>query len=456
MSTSERHDGDRSVTSTDRTSRRDFIRRATIAGAGMGALGRISATRAQDTPSERVRVAVMGVNSRGDALARTFARARNCEVAYICDVDARAVDKTAAAIVAQTQRPARGVGDFRRALDDEDVDALVIAAPDHWHAPATLLALQAGKHVYVEKPCGHNAHEGELLVAAQAETGLLVQMGNQQRSAPRSIEIVDEIHRGLIGRPYFARAWYANTRGSIGKGTTAEVPHWIDYDLWQGPAPRTPYRDNVIHYNWHWFWRWGTGEINNNGAHEIDVCRWALNVDYPVRVTSSGGRFHFDDDWEMYDTQIASYEFEGGKSITWEGRSCNGRPIEGRGRGASIHGEEGTVVIDRSGYVVYDQGNNEIKRSLRGQTDPALDTRGGGDLTALHIDNFLEGVRGRQTLNAPIDDGHKSVLLCHLGNIAQRTGRALRCEPTNGRILADREAMSHWSRDYEPGWEPKV
>jgi len=437
-------------------SRRRFIQRAAVAGIGVGALGRIPAVRGQNAPSETVRVAVMGVNSRGDVLAQTFARAAGCEVAYVCDVDARATEKTVATVSNEQRAQPRGVGDFRRALDDQSVDALVIAAPDHWHAPATLLALQAGKHVYVEKPCGHNPREGELLAEAQAEYGLAVQMGSQQRSAPRSIEIIGEIHRGLIGRPYFARAWYANTRGSIGHGVVAGVPDWLDYDLWQGPAPRTPYRDNVIHYNWHWFWRWGTGEINNNGAHEIDVCRWALGVDYPTRVTSSGGRFHFTDDWEMYDTQVASYEFEGGKSITWEGRSCNGRPIEGRGRGASIHGEEGTVILDRSGYVVYDRSNNEIKRSIRGETVSALDTRGGGDLTALHIDNFLDGVRGKERLTAPIDEGQKSVLLCHLGNIAQRTGHTLNCDPATGRIVGDAEAMSYWSREYEPGWEPEV
>ncbi len=234
------------------------------------------------------------------------------------------------------------------------------------------------------------------------------------------------------------------------------MPDWLDYELWQGPAPRTPYRDNVVHYNWHWFWRWGTGKINNNGTHEIDVCRWALQVDYPTRVTSAGGRFHFDDDWEMYDTQVASYEFERGKSITWEGRSCNGRPIEGRGRGVSIHGEEGTVIIDRSGYVVYDLDNKEVKSRNRRTTVSALDTRGGSDSTALHINNFLESIRGNEPPNAPVDDGQRSSLLCHLGNIAQRTGNALHCDPSNGHVIDDREAMDYWSRQYEPGWEPKV
>jgi predicted dehydrogenase len=405
----------------------------------------------------------MGVNGRGNALAQSFARIAGSEVTYICDVDSRAVTKTIAAVSESRngsslqQRRPTGVTDVRRVLDDPDVDALVIAAPDHWHAPATIMALQAGKHVYVEKPCSHNAREGELLVEAQRKYDRVVQMGNQQRSAPRSIEIIQEIRDGLIGRPYYARAWYANTRGTIGHGQIAPVPEWLDYELWQGPAPRTPYKDNVVHYNWHWFWRWGTAEINNNGAHEIDVCRWALGVDYPTRVTSAGGRYHFaEDDWEMVDTQIAAYDFPEDKTLVWEGRSCNGRPIEGRGRGSSIHGEKGTVVLDRNGYVVYDNDNNEVRRNLRPQQDSGLDVRGAGPLTDLHIENFLETIRGQATQTAPIDQGHTSVLLCHLGNIAQRTGRALDCDPSNGRIMNNAEAMKLWSRDYEPGWELKV
>jgi predicted dehydrogenase len=414
----------------------------------------------------------MGVNSRGFVLAQSFAGA-GAEITHICDVDSRAIDAAIAGVSeprqvnARNGRPAQtipplqqrrpvGFADFRRALDDRDVDVLVIAAPDHWHAPAAILALQAGKHVYVEKPCSHNPLEGEMLVRAQARYGRLVQMGNQQRSAPESISAIQQIHNGLIGRPYLARTWYANTRGPIGRGSVATVPDWLDYDLWQGPAPRTPYRDNVVHYNWHWFWRWGTGEINNNAAHELDVARWALQVDYPMRVTSAGGRYHFDDDWEFPDTQIASYDFDNGTTITWDGRSCNGHLIEGRGRGTAVHGTEGTVIIDRSGYVAYDNDKNEIGREVRDSAEDSLDTSGAGSLTDMHIANFLATIRGEDTLRAPIADGRKSVLLCHLGNIAHKTGRTLHCDPSTGHILDDIEAMRLWTREYEPGWEPTV
>ncbi len=447
----------------DPFNRRTFIKRTSSAAIGLGLVGKLPALHGPNAPSNRVRAAVMGVNSRGNELARTIARVDGTEVAYVCDVDRRAVEKTIAAVSEQQEgapplqdkRPT-GVTDFRRALDDPDVDALVIAAPDHWHAPAALLALQAGKHVYVEKPCGHNPREGELLVEAQRKYGLVVQMGNQQRSSPETIQIIREIRSGIIGRPYFGRAWYANTRGPIGRGKPVAVPEWLDYEFWQGPAPRAPYRDNIVHYNWHWFWRWGTGEICNNGTPEIDVCRWALGVDFPTRVTSAGGRFHFDDDWEFYDTQVASFDFAGGQTITWEGRSCNGSVLEGRGRGASIHGTGGTVIIDRNGYVAFDNDNNEIWRRVRPSSEATLDTRGGGSLTDMHIRNFAAAIRGEATPTAPIDDGHKSVLLCHLGNIAQHTGRALHCDPATGRIMDDADAMKLWTREYQPGWEPKV
>ena len=439
--------------------RRTFIKQAAAAGVGLGVMGHLSAVRGMAAPSNKIVAGVMGVNGRGRVLAETFAKATGSEVAYICDVDTRAIEKTVNAVNKATPDGAKepeGVVDFRRILDDQGVDVLVIAAPDHWHAPATIMALEAGKHVYVEKPCGHNSHEGEMLVAAQQRYGKVVQMGNQQRSAHESIQIIEAIREGLIGRPYYARAWYANTRGGIGRGKQAPVPGWLDYELWQGPAPRQPYKDNLIHYNWHWFWHWGTGEICNNGAHEIDICRWALGVDYPIRVTSAGGRYHFDDDWEFYDTQVASFDFEGDMTITWDGRSCNGRPVEGRGRGSSIHGEHGTVILDRQGYVVYDHDNKEIWKRVRSSSEATLDTRGGGGLTDLHVANFLDAIRDGARQNSPIDEGHKSTLLCHLGNIAQHTGRTLVCDPSNGHIVDDDEAMQLWGRSYEPGWEPKV
>ena len=435
-----------------KSNRRTFLKQSAVASLGLTALGPRAMAR---SASDIIMVGVMGVNSRGHVLAEAFAKNPGAEVAFICDVDSRAALKTVGAVSNHQKRAANGVNDIRRVLDVQDVDAIVIAAPDHWHAPATWMALDAGKHVYVEKPMGHNAMEGELVLAAQEKHGKIVQMGNQQRSAPETIEVIQAIHEGLLGRAYYARAWYANTRGPIGTGKPAPVPDWLNYELWQGPAPRTPYRDNVIHYNWHWFWHWGTGEICNNGTHELDVCRWALQVDYPTRVQSAGGRYHYNDDWEAYDTQIATYDFEGGKSIIWEGRSCNGFPYEGRGRGSSIHGENGTAIIDRDGYVVYDNDRNVIAENIKSGREAALDTRGGGSMTERHIDNFLAAIRGEEKQNAQVLDAHQSVLLCHLGNIAHRSGSTLNLNPQNGHILNNEAAQQFWGRTYEPGWEPQ-
>jgi predicted dehydrogenase len=437
--------------------RRAFLKTASAAGAGALLASRASPLLAfSGSPNAKVVVAVVGLNGRGDVHLRNFALSPDAEVAYVCDVDSRVLAKAADTLGKLQSRRAAAIGDFRRALDDKDVDAIVIATPDHWHAPMALLALAAGKHVYVEKPCGHNPREGEMLVAAQRRTGKVVQMGNQQRSAPRSIEAIAMIRDGAIGRPYLARAWYANTRGTIGTGKPAPVPQWLDYELWQGPAPRTPYRDNVIHYNWHWFARWGTGEICNNGTHEIDVCRWALGAGYPLKTTSSGGRYAFEDDWEFPDTQDVTFQFEGNREIVWQGQSCNGFTPDGRGRGSTIHGTEGTALIDRNGYTFYDMNNKVVKESKGDETANPLDTRAPDRLTGLHIANFLDAIRNGAALHSPIAEGHQSVLLCHLGNIAQRLGVPVLTDPSNGQPAGSPDAHALWGREYDPRWQPAV
>ncbi|MEQ9440918.1 MAG: Gfo/Idh/MocA family oxidoreductase [Cyclobacteriaceae bacterium] len=432
----------------------------TTGAAGMGITFLSSAVPVfgKNAPSNQLNIAVMGVNGRGAAHVNEILKTDGMHLAYICDVDQNVLDKSLAGVEEsklQKKQP-KGIIDFRKALDDKDVDALLIAAPDHWHTPATLMALDAGKHVYVEKPCGHNPREGEMLLEALKRYDKVVQMGNQQRSALESIEIVQEIKDGIIGNPYFAKCWYANARGPIGVGKSAPVPAGLDYELWQGPAPRKPFQDNLIHYNWHWFTHWGTGESCNNGTHEIDVCRWALGVDYPTRVASQGGRYAYDDDWEFYDTQIVTYDFDGDKSITWEGRSCNPRGVEGRGRGSAIYGTEGTVILDRDGYEVYDMDNKMVKEGKAASKAASMDTRGGDNMTNLHLLNFRDGVVDGAELHSPISEGHKSVLLCHLANISQKTGRMLHTDPGNGHIKDDKEAMEMWGREYEPGWEPDV
>ena len=299
-------------------SRRTFTQTSALAGATIAAYHTSVEIAQAESAAETVTLAVMGVNGRGTALARGFAGQPNCQVAYACDVDSRAVNKALGALEGQSLK-AKGEGDFRKALNDDAVDALVIAAPDHWHAPAGIMACKAGKHVYVEKPCSHNAREGELLVEAARKYKRTVTMGTQRRSWPGIMEGIEKVRGGEIGIVHFSRAWYNNRRGGIGKGKKVATPDWLNWDLWQGPAPRTDYRDNIVHYNWHWLWRWGTGELGNNGVHALDLSRWGMGVDYPVRVASSGGRWRWEDDQETPDTHIVSYDFPGKKTIAWEG-----------------------------------------------------------------------------------------------------------------------------------------
>jgi predicted dehydrogenase len=438
--------------------RRGFLRDTSLAGLGLAMTNHLPSPLLSfgRSPNEKVIAAVMGLNGRGMVLARNFMRSSQTEVAYLCDVDSTVLAKAQAGLQQDAAKAPKAIGDFRRALDDKDIDAVVIATPDHWHAPAAILALKAGKHVYVEKPASHNPAEVELLMGAQRKHGRLVQIGNQQRSAPRSIEAIQAIRDGAIGRPYLARAWYANTRGTIGRGRPAPVPSNLDYELWQGPAPRTPYRDNVIHYNWHWFRRWGTGEICNNGTHEIDMARWALGVDYPTRVSSAGGRFHFDDDWEFTDTQEVVFEFEDGRTLIWHGQSCNGIQMLGRGRGMQVIGTGGSIVLDRDGYVQYDLKGAVVREAREAAIADGLDFAGNDAHTTAHIENFANAVRTGAALHSSVSEIGKTLMLCHLGNIAQYTGRKLRTEPSSGRLIDDREAMQYWQRDYAPRWAPTI
>ncbi|REK03864.1 MAG: gfo/Idh/MocA family oxidoreductase [Acidobacteria bacterium] len=442
--------------------RRRFLGNGAAAGAALGLGLQGSRGWAQGSANDKVVVAVMGVRSRGLGMAHEFAKLQNTEVKTVCDVDSTYLAKAQDVVAAAQGFAPATEADVRRVLEDPDVDALVVAAPDHWHAPVTLMALAAGKHVYLEKPCSHNPREGELLVEAQRRhPRVVVHMGNQRRSWPGVVRCIRRLREGMIGRVYFAKGWYANNRGSIGRGQAAAVPEHLDWELWQGPAPRTTYRDNVHPYNWHWFERWGTGEALNNGTHEIDVMRWALGADYPTRVTASGGRYHFDDDWEFPDTMVASFEFEGGLACTWEGRSCNNTPVEGWGRGVMIHGTEGTVLQVGNGYTAWanDQEQTLIEQvgeEDAGIADPTNTMSPNASLDGVHVERFLAAVRGGAATPSPIDEGHKSVLLCQLANIAWKTGRALRTDPASGRVLGDDEAMSLWGREYEPGWEPVV
>ncbi len=395
---------------------------------------------------QRLRVAVMGLGGRGTALATRFHSMPQTEVVAVADVDLERAGRAAESLGRlPAGKTPTVLADFRRFLDDRSVDIVIVATCNHWHAPAAILACQAGKHVYVEKPCSHNPWEGEMMVAAARKHDRRVQMGNQRRSWSGIRKAIAELQEGAIGRPYLAQAFYTNQRPSIGRGKEGPMPPKLDWDLWQGPAPRRPFRTNYLHYNWHWFWHWGNGELGNNGIHFLDLCRWGLGVGHPVRVDSTGGRYRYEDDQETPDTQVATFSFEGRRTITWQGLSCNRLP-EAAGRRADVlfFGETGSLAISGSGYTVFDAAGKEVRSG----------TGDGGDNT--HTENLVAAIRDGVPLSSGIDEAHVSTLICHLGNISQRVGRSLRCNPADGHILDDDEAMRHWKREYEPGWEPAV
>jgi len=439
-------------------SRRQFVATSLTAGAALALMSR-SSLRAAAAAGNKLVLAVAGIHSRGQELITKFAALPGVEFKYVIDVDRRYLPKAVdVATKAQGHAP-KTETDFRRVLEDKEVDALVIATPDHWHAPMAILAAKAGKHVYVEKPCSHNPREGEILVEVARKNNRLVQMGSQRRSIGNVQQLVQEIQGGVIGNTFLAQCFYSRRRDPIGFGKKIAPPAELDWELWQGPAPRTAYRDNVHPYNWHWFWDWGTGEALNNGTHLLDVARWALNVNFPTKVSSFGGRWHDVglDDWETPDTQEIQLEFGPGRGISWFGRSCSTYGAPGyKANGIVFFGNKGTIDYDGGGtYTVYDLNNKVIKRvgedpsrktDLGNTADPGLDDR--------HAENFVEAIRGNTKLNAPIEEGHRSTVLGQLGNIAQRTGHSLRIDPATGHILGDRQAARLWTREYAPGWKP--
>ncbi len=444
------------------TNRRNFLKKAAASTAMLtfGGLPGFSSKSYFNImgANDKIRIGAIGVNSRGSALAQNFAKMEGCSLDYVCDVDSRALAKCADAITKLTGNKPKGEKDLRRLYEKKDLDAVIIATPDHWHAPAALMAMQAGKEVYLEKPCGHNPEEGEILIKAVNKYKRVLQMGNQRRSWPNVVEAINEIKAGAIGDVHFGKCWYTNARPSIGIGKVVPVPNELDWDLWQGPAPRQSYRDNIIHYNWHWFWHWGTGEALNNGMHMIDLLRWGMNEDYPTEVQSMGGRYYYNDDWETPDTQIINLDFGGRKSMMWEGHCCNPYKIEGESVGVLFYGEKANMLIGGgNSYKIIDK-NNKVIKEVKSEIpiDPRNRMNPAQQLDGFHIQNFFDGIRKGEKLNSDITTGHISTLLVQLGNIALRSKSTLNINPQDGHIMGNKEAQKYWKRTYEKGWEMKL
>jgi predicted dehydrogenase len=443
-----------------KTDRRKFIKQTGATAAGLIAGGMsISAKSYKNIPgaNDRINIAIIGLGRRLGAFDEPIAmKENNIKLLYLCDVMPSQLQKAAERFSGKIDYTPKMESDLRKVLEDKKLDAIINATPDHWHAPGSIMAMQAGKHVYVEKPVSHNMEDNRLLVKAAKKYDRVVQAGTQQRSSGHTIEVMKMIHGGAIGKAYKAVAFYTNGRGRVPNQKPAPVPGGLDWDLFQGPAPRREYTEETWDYNWHWYgWDYGTAESGNNGTHEMDVARWALQVDYPEHVFVDAQKGQFPDDgWEMYDHVEATFRFAGDKTIKWDSRSRNSYDTYGGGRGVIVYGSEGSVFVDRGVAKVFDRRGDLIKELDSGSNESGTALGGGGSTSTRHVVNFVETIRGKEKLNAPIDDLAISHAMVHYTNVAYRINRPF--EVGDNGIMLDREAMKLWSREYEPGWEIKL
>ena len=420
-----------------KTARRTFLRMS--AGVTAAAAGPNLLLGQAKGANSRFRVGVMGL-SRGKGHIKAYSDVPNAEVAYVCDVDDNRLASGVKYTVDRAGNKPQAVTDFRKILDDPEIDAISIAAPNFWHAPATIMACRAGKHVYVEKPGSYNPDESQTMVRIAKDHQRQVQMGTQRRSYPAMHEAVLKLREGVIGELRLAKCWYTNTRPSIGKGIVGDPPPELNWELWQGPVPEQPYKNNLVHYNWHWHWLYGGGEMANNGVHSLDIARWAMGVDLPDRITCTGGRYRYDDDQETPDTSAAFFDY-GHLGITWENTSCHKRKSESP-KFVRIYGDGGMMDITTSNFTIYDDKGAEVAKNRDKPSDVP------------HFTNFADAVREGKPLNQPIANGQLSAMLCHLANIAYRTNGAVEVNSESGKIKDNPAAETLWARDsYRYGWE---
>ena len=399
------------------------------------------------SPNETVRVAVVGCGGRGDSHMSAWTTLPNVELAGLVDVDDSHSERFVGTLQKREKKAPPVFRDIRKVLDDKSIDAVSIATPNHWHTLQTIWACQAGKDVYVEKPCSHNVFESRQIVAAARKYDRIVQMGSQSRSSPALQEAVQKMKEGEFGEIYMARGLCFKARNTIGKTPVEKVPLGVDYDLWTGPAPMRPFTKNRFHYNWHWFWDTGNGDLGNQGIHEVDIARWGLGVTHPTKVSAIGGKFMFDDDQETPNTITASYEFNVGgrpKMMTFEVRHWYSHHEAGIGGekagntvGNTFYGSKGYLVINGYNKYYSYMGRDQQPGSARNERDH-------------HFQNFIDGVRSRQRkdLTAEIEEGAMSCVLVHLANVSYRLGRTLHWDEKTWSVKNDPEANKMLTRVY--------
>ena len=421
----------------DYVSRRDFTRGAIITGAALAGGG--TAIKAAGA-NERIRVGVIGCRNRGHQNAATFSRIGRFEIVSLCDCDQAMLDRGMGELEKTLPKKPRLERDFRRLLDDKGIDAIINATPDHWHGLITVLALEAGKHVYVEKPASHTILDGKAMVAAQRKhPTLVVEVGTQQRSGPHFLEAKAFIAAGGLGTVGFARAWFTAHRGTVPIIPDTAPPAGFDYDMWLGPAPFRPYNEKKTHYNWHFMRDLGTGDMGNWGAHWIDSIRHLLDLDVPTAVMATGGTYVEHDAKEFPDTQTVLFEYPN-LTLLWELREWSPYPVNGMPYGAEIRGEKGTLLIDRGRWTFHPR-------------DGDVQQHPGQEQEQAHAMNFADCIAGIAKPAAGIEEGHKTCVLLHLGNIATSLRRRLEWDAVAETIHNDPDAVTLMGRDYRPPWK---
>ncbi|MCC7339787.1 MAG: Gfo/Idh/MocA family oxidoreductase [Bryobacterales bacterium] len=397
--------------------------------------------------NDHVNLAMIGVGGRGRSLLGGLLESPGVKVTHICDVDTASIERAQAVVKKASAAPPAVVRDMRELLQNREVDAVVIATPDHWHGPATILACNSGKDVYVEKPAAHNIRESRLMIEAARHNGRIVQVGTQSRTRPSTVRAIEFIRSGKIGEVLCAKAWDIQKRDDIGHKPDGPVPEGVDYNGWLGPAPWIPFNENRFHYKWHWHWHFGTGDAGNDGAHQIDIARWALGESYPDRASGTGRKLFFKDDQQTPDTMNVTFDYKG-KSLIWEMRIWTSYPMEGIDNGVAVYGTEGMVHIGRWnrvwGYKVFDGAGKEILFDK--ETAPSEG----------HMENFVASMRSRKLPNADIGEGHLSAIHCHLANIVSRVGRTVSFDAENEMVKNDTEANLYVRRQYRAHWATPV